>query len=197
MRLAGNFHPEWGCLAPAPSFMRAARVALVACAVGATAGAGVVVSLIDRPAETSVAARTPVQPVEAAAPAVVGTAQAAWAPIKAQPVMPETPPAGESHRASTAQAPATIAALAEVPAASGGTPEEMAAQPPSGPVAAAPAADAPTARKKAKTRHFISHDTWRSGPLGIPPGDYATGGTSRWAERDAPWGGPYYPRSYR
>ena len=65
MRFAGNFHPEWGYLAPAPSFLRTTRVALVAAAVGATAGAGVVLSLTDRPVETSVAARTLVRPVEA------------------------------------------------------------------------------------------------------------------------------------
>jgi len=42
MRYAGNFHQEWGYLAPAPSFIRTARVVLVAVTVGATAGAGVV-----------------------------------------------------------------------------------------------------------------------------------------------------------
>ena len=50
MRSAGNFNSEWGYLAPAPSFMRTARVVLVATAIGATAGAAVVLSLIDRPA---------------------------------------------------------------------------------------------------------------------------------------------------
>ena len=50
MRSAGNFHPEWGYLAPAPSFMRTVRIAVVATAIGATAGAGVVVSLVERPA---------------------------------------------------------------------------------------------------------------------------------------------------
>ena len=35
MRYAGNFHPEWGYLAPAPNFIRTARVILVATAVGA------------------------------------------------------------------------------------------------------------------------------------------------------------------
>ena len=50
MRSAGNFSPEWGYLAPAPSFMRTARIVLVATAIGATAGAGVVLSLVDRPA---------------------------------------------------------------------------------------------------------------------------------------------------
>lgn len=49
MRSAGNFHPEWGYLAPAPSFVRTIRIALVATAIGAVAGAAVVVSLVERP----------------------------------------------------------------------------------------------------------------------------------------------------
>ena len=49
MRSAGNFHPEWGYLAPAPSFMRTICIALVATAIGAVAGATVVVSLVERP----------------------------------------------------------------------------------------------------------------------------------------------------
>lgn len=63
MRFADNFNPEWGYLAPAPSFMRTARVAFVAAVVGAASGAAVVVSLMDRPAATemSIAARTLVQ----------------------------------------------------------------------------------------------------------------------------------------
>ncbi len=58
-----NFHPEWGCLAPAPSFLRKVRTVLVATAVGATAGGGVVLSLVDHSAgQTSVAERTLVRP---------------------------------------------------------------------------------------------------------------------------------------
>jgi hypothetical protein len=69
MRHAGNFNPEWGYLAPAPNFLRTTRLFVVAAAIGATASA-VVFSLMDRPAaETSVAARTLVQPVEPALPA--------------------------------------------------------------------------------------------------------------------------------
>ena len=68
MRHAGNFNPEWGYIAPAPHFLRTARVFVVAAAIGATASAAVVFSLMDRPAaETSVAARTLVQPVAAGA----------------------------------------------------------------------------------------------------------------------------------
>jgi hypothetical protein len=46
MRSARNFHPEWGYFAPTPSFARTLRVAVIAAAIGATAGSVVVVSLI-------------------------------------------------------------------------------------------------------------------------------------------------------
>jgi hypothetical protein len=183
MRFAGNLHPEWGYLAPAPSFLRTARVALVAAALGATAGAGVVLSLTDRPVETSVAARTLVRPFEAAASDVDRASQAALVQAAAQPVVqaqaakpvPAGPPiAGESTSVTTASAPANIAALAEAPFA-------------------APAAAAP---KKAKTRHYVVRDGTRDGPLAILPGDYSMTGASRWADRDAGWGGysPERPR---
>jgi hypothetical protein len=55
-----HFHPEWGCLAPAPSLIRTMRTAFAAAAVGAVAGGGLVLSLAAHPAEgqTSVAERT-------------------------------------------------------------------------------------------------------------------------------------------
>ena len=59
MRHAMNFHPVWGCLAPAPRFLRTMRTVLVATTVGATAGGGAVLSLVDGSAgQTSVAERT-------------------------------------------------------------------------------------------------------------------------------------------
>jgi hypothetical protein len=64
MPQAMNFHQEWGCLAPAPSFLRTMRTVLVATAVGATAGGGVVLSLVVHSAgQTSVAERTLVRAV--------------------------------------------------------------------------------------------------------------------------------------
>ena len=74
MRFAGNFHPEWGYLAPAPNFMRTARIVVVATAIGATAGAAVVLSLAERSApgavadagKTLVVVHSLVQPAEAA-----------------------------------------------------------------------------------------------------------------------------------
>ncbi len=85
MRFAGNFHPEWGYLAPAPNFMRTARIVVVATAIGATAGAAVVLSLAERSApgavadagKTLVVVHSLVQPAEAAAPATAPVAAAA------------------------------------------------------------------------------------------------------------------------
>jgi hypothetical protein len=66
-----NFHPEWGWLAPAPSFLRTMRNVLVATAVGATTGGGVVLSLVDHSrGETSVAERTLVRPIPAVSTSV-------------------------------------------------------------------------------------------------------------------------------
>jgi hypothetical protein len=101
MRSAGNFRPELGYLAPVPSFARTVRIVLVATAIGATAGAGVVLSLVDRspqPERTSVAARAIVTGLhEAAAPAASRTSAVpiapAAAPVTAPAVQPALPPA--------------------------------------------------------------------------------------------------------
>ena len=92
MRFGGNFHPEWGYLAPAPNFMRTARVVVVATAIGATAGAAVVLSLAERSApgavadagKTLVVVHSLVQPAEASAPATAPVAAATPAPAKVQ-----------------------------------------------------------------------------------------------------------------
>jgi hypothetical protein len=104
MRFAGNFHPEWGYLAPAPNFMRTARVVVVATAIGATAGAAVVLSLAERSApgavadagKTLVVVHSLVQPAEAAAPAMAPVAAATPAPViapvaTAAPIAPVAP----------------------------------------------------------------------------------------------------------
>ena len=99
MRHAGNFNPEWGYIAPAPNFLRTTRLFVVAAAIGATASAAVVFSLMDRPAaETSVAARTLVQPVEPALPA-------RSAPLVAQlQTQPEPASASQTQRADASSA---------------------------------------------------------------------------------------------
>ncbi len=107
MRSAKNFSPEWGYLAPAPSLARTARVVLVATAIGATAGAGVVLSLVERPAEaqkTPIAARAIVTSVrETAVPSVAPTVSTAAVSSSAIAV-------------SAVPAPAPIAASAPPPA---------------------------------------------------------------------------------
>jgi hypothetical protein len=124
MRSTGNFHPEWGYLAPAPSFIRTARIVFIAVAVGGMAGASVVFSLVERPVgETSVAARTLARPVEAAS-VPVGTPRAAQmntqAAIQNQPTKPAptdgTRAATESSASSSTQPSTSIAAPAEVAA---------------------------------------------------------------------------------
>jgi hypothetical protein len=82
MRPAGNFNPEWGYVAPAPGFMRTLRIALVAGAVGASAGAAVVFSLVDRPAaEESVASRTLVHATPVASILEPSALEAPLAPV--------------------------------------------------------------------------------------------------------------------
>jgi hypothetical protein len=114
MQLAEKSHPEWGYLAPAPSFMRTVRIVAVATAIGATAGAAVVLSLVERPAarasadsgKTLVVVHSLVQPAEAAAPASVAIAPVA-PPIVAAPVAAQ--PAAPAVRAqANAQSPVTI-----------------------------------------------------------------------------------------
>jgi hypothetical protein len=130
MRFAGNFHPEWGYLAPAPKFMRTARIVVVATAIGATAGAAVVLSLAERSApgavadagKTLVVVHSLVQPAEAAAPAAPAAAApvaaamptAVLAPVAtAAPVAPAAPAAPVKMQANVqSNAPAN----AQVPA---------------------------------------------------------------------------------
>lgn len=118
MRSAGNFHPEWGYLAPAPSFMRTARIVLVATAVGATAGAGVVVSLGQHSSDavnSSLAAHVLITNVQATpnVPAPAATTVAAT-PVQTQtpPVAMRAPPqAGPTPGEGAVPAPKSVAAI--------------------------------------------------------------------------------------
>jgi ribonuclease E len=163
MPFGGNFHPEWGALAPVPSFMRTARIVAVATAIGATAGAAVVLSLagssaafgpqansdaasdkplvivhsLVQPAEAApvaaqlapspVAVATPVN-VPAAMPAPAASASAAVQPtgnastVSLAGTQPSKPVPSDSHSASTSAAPASVAALAEIPPATEASP---------------------------------------------------------------------------
>jgi hypothetical protein len=176
MRSAGNFHPEWGYLAPAPSFMRTLRIALVATAIGATAGAVVMVSLVARPgastADSSIAAHalvTAVPPVHSASAAVV-PAQAAVPPAAASPQQTGASGeiAGASGQPSKAVPPQQIANAPNL--ANGAAPahtahiEEPAAAPVHEESALAPEA-APgkkTATKKHRVAGYETMRRWQS-----------------------------------
>jgi hypothetical protein len=130
-----NCNPEWGYVAPAPGFIRTARLIVVAVIVGATAGAVMVFSLLDRPvAQESIAARTLVAP-NPSRTVTVGTSVAAqqptdWvkSPAEAQNSVeqkaPSAPAAGATTRpqqsklatTSTSQRQTSAAELAEAPA---------------------------------------------------------------------------------
>lgn len=202
MRFAGNFHPEWGYLAPAPSFMRTVRIVVIATAVGATAGAVVVLSLVDRPsvAVGSVAARTLARPVQAEALAVsalprpsaeaaVNAQGADRNPPSAVAAPPQTAAASEAGIRSTppaAAGSAGIATLAEAPAASEASPTKPTEDP-------SPAAEAaPVKKKTARKRRPPSHYASRGGPFElVPGGEYYMSGGGYYVEN--PWR-RYYDR---
>ncbi len=201
MRHARNFNPEWGYLAPAPSFMRTARIVVVAAAVGASAGAAVVFSLVDRPtAEESVAARTLARPV-ASAPAAVTMPAAAQvqaeeqgrSPTQLHPTAQSTvlrqsaanagatsPAASDSSASSTTQRPASSAALAEYPAATDAPPAAASDAP-----ANVASNSTPTQKKAPKKHRYV----WRNeqgygrGPVALLP-SYGDRGMSMYAPRD-------------
>ena len=112
MRSARNFHPQWGYLAPAPSFLRSARIVLVATAVGAIAGAAVVVSLVERPgadADNSLAAHALVTsaPVTAAPPVFATGTPAPIAAAHGSKGLPAQAPAGAATPEPTQSQPAS------------------------------------------------------------------------------------------
>jgi hypothetical protein len=139
MRSTGNFSPEWGYLAPAPSILRTVRVVLVATAVGATAGAGVVLSLVDHsagdgdrvavaahaivtsaqadPIQAPVASAASAAPIAAAAPAIsdakiapARVTTAVAAPAVQMPVQNSVPAAQQIQAAPQLQAAPQVAA---------------------------------------------------------------------------------------
>jgi hypothetical protein len=130
MRNNMTFHPEWGCLAPAPSIVRTVRTVLVATAVGATAGSGVVFAFVDHSAgdQRTVAERTLVR-VFPAPPASVSAAQTAQLSSRndqseAGQVLRDDGhvkvPATNELNASSPASPTSVAASDEVRMATGG-----------------------------------------------------------------------------
>jgi hypothetical protein len=180
MRNTANFHPEWGYLAPAPSFIRTARVVLVATVVGATVGAGVVFSWVSHQApEPSVGARTLVRPLEAASARANTSAEATQgnAPSltekRSLTVNSRSADAAtkEASASSTTRPPDGITALAEAPAATEGPSTATIAAPPT--AAKEPALNiAPSKRKAMKNSNVTWRFALRDQPLGLAPGEY-------------------------
>jgi hypothetical protein len=158
MRFADNFNPEWGYLAPAPRFMRTLRIAVVAAAVGASAGGAAVFSLIGRPAaeETSVAARTLARPDDTIS--ALARPTDAVSALKAPQAQVPQPAAAESKTRSTSQEPTSSAALAEAPLATDAAATSIATNDP----VATLVPDATATQKKVPAKK--SNLTWRSAP---------------------------------
>jgi hypothetical protein len=171
----GEFHPEWGYLAPAPSLVHRARVVLVATAVGAIVGAGVVFSRVSHTAtETSVSARTLVGPVGATSargttPAQVAQTNPPWRTEK------QPGPASEAVDVATSDPSAssttrTLEGAADLakasPAASGPTALSAAAK--------AHVASVMPIKKRATTKPNVTRRyASRHESLGLAPGEYS------------------------
>jgi hypothetical protein len=196
MRRARKFHPEWGYLAPTPTFARRMRVVLVATAVGATAGAGVGLSWVSHPAtETSVAARTLVGPLGATTPRGTAPGQVTQTsiphPTEKQPGPPLEVHADVATRESSTtstRAPESVAALAKASAAT---------SEPAAPPQAAKAHVVNVTPIKRKTKRNV---TWRYASrdeaLGLVPGEYYTRRSS-YEYRASGVRGGYYRESGR
>jgi hypothetical protein len=201
----GEFHPEWGYLAPGPSFVHRARVVLVATAVGATVGAGVVFSRVSHTAtETSVAARTLVGPVGATSARGTKPAQVAQTN---PPLRTEKQPTSElngqgvdvatseSSASSTTRAPEGAAALAKASPVASAPPALSAA-------AKAHVASVTPIKKRAMTKPNVTRRyASRHESLGLVPGEYSrrrsadeyrvSGARGGYYRENRQWGGYY------
>lgn len=181
MHHAKNLHPEWGYLAPAPSFFRAARIVLTATAVGATAGGGVVLSLIDRSAgQTPVEARMLARPIQAV-PTPDSTSQSAQMNAQASIQNQRTRASGTNGQAGSGAASersadwstqaSSIAGLVDGPALT----DDMPAKAPAAPSLAAaqpPAAGILPLQVKADKKHHVApRYPWRRGLFGLLQGE--------------------------
>lgn len=140
MRNVVAFHPEWGCLAPAPSFLRTVRTVLVATAVGATAGGGVVFAFVNHSAgdQRSVAERTLVRLIPAAPNSVSAAQNAQLSPqtsdkSEARQVLRDDgrvkDPTTKELNAGFPASPISVAASDEVRMATGGDAAKAAVAP--------------------------------------------------------------------
>jgi len=157
---AGNFHPEWGFLAPAPSFSRSVRMVITAAAVGAIAGAGVALSLSKRPPDANVVART-IRPVEAASN-IVNTPESAQSAVQLSPLRAADSTADQLQPQSTVPAPKGVAVSADAPAVLSDAPAKTETPPSPSPVIAAPVQKKVAQRRRTPSRHIPRGEEYAS-----------------------------------
>lgn len=181
MHHAKNSHPEWGYLAPAPNFFRAARIVLAATAVGATAGAGVVLSLVDRSAgQAPVEARMLARPIQAV-PTSDSVPQTAQMNAQASIQNQRTGALGTNDQAGSAAASersadgstqaSSIAGLVDVPALTDDTPAKAPAAPSLASGQPPLAGMVPLQAKANKKHHVAPRYAWRGGLFGPLQGE--------------------------
>jgi hypothetical protein len=193
MRHTANFHPEWGYLAPVPSFTRTARIVVVATAVGAIVGAGAGFSWVNEQAtEPSVAARTLVRPIEAVSagantPAQATQANAPSSTDKRSLTVNSRSADGatnEPSASSKARVPEGMSIVAETPPATDEAAATAIAAP--APATKEPVPNVAPIKKKATKRSNVTRRfALRDDPLGLAPGGYY---------KRRSWGG-YYGQS--
>jgi len=157
---AGNFHPEWGVLAPAPNFSRKLRMIITATAVGALAGAGVALSLSERPPDAKAVART-LPPVEAASNVVNTPLESAQSAVQLSPLRAADSAADQLPPRSTVQAPG-VAVSADAPAVLGDAPAKTETLPSPSPAIAAPVQKKVAQRRRTPSRHVPRSEEYAS-----------------------------------
>jgi hypothetical protein len=187
MRSAKNYHPEWGYVPPRTiDFMRVISIFLVATTIGATAGGGVVLSLVDVPTDqASVGAHTLAAPVQA----LIGASEAAQP--NPQPIVESTMDSGANGRLGAAAsesstnpkivAPAGIAPPTEV------GPNDVSVNVATRPSAAAAPAESKTTKKRRVATRYVQRD----GPFGFGLGAQYPNRAFGGPYRDGRWGGFY------
>ena len=177
-----SFRPEWGYVPAANGFSRTIHIVLVATAIGATAGSGVVLSLVNVPSsQASVAAHTVAAPVQAL------TSVPEAAQPKPQSIVEFTMDLGANSRPGAAAsefgaspniaAPAGTAPLTEV------GPNGASVKVASPPLAAA----APAENKATKKRRVATRYAQRDGLFGFVLGGQYTNRASGGSYRDGRW----------
>ena len=152
MRHAKNLHPEWGYVPAANRFGRTISIFLVATAIGATAGGGVVLSLVDVPTgQASVGAQILAAPAQAliSAPEVAQPIPQSLAKSTMDPGATGRPGAVASESSTNPKivAPAGIAPLTEV------APNDASVKVATPPSAAAAPAENKTTKNRRVARH--------------------------------------------